>query len=84
MGTHPDPNNQASQQPFPGRDTGTDTGSSPSSPASIISEHRALMKNVQASRNSDEAVSLTSKSFNIKLDKLTTYVLATGDMLPTN
>src|ERR1700686_152875 len=84
MGTHPDRKNPASQQPFPGRDTGTDTGSSPSSPASIISEHRALMKNVQSSRNSDGAVSLTSKSFNIKLDKLTTYVLATGDMLPTN
>jgi len=84
MGAHPDRNNPASQQPFPGRDTGTDTGPSPSSPAPIISEHRALMKNVQSSRNSDGAVSLTSKSFNIKLDKLTTYVLATGDMLPAN
>jgi hypothetical protein len=39
------------------------------------------MKNVESTRNSDGAVSLTSKSFNIKIDKLTTYVLATGDLL---
>src|SRR6202162_553782 len=82
--SYPNRNNPASQQPFPGPDTGTAPGSSPSSPASIISKHRALMKNVESSRNSDGAVTLTSKSFNIKLDKLTTYVLATGDMLPTN
>jgi hypothetical protein len=42
------------------------------------------MKNVESTRNGDGAVSLTSKSFNIKLDKLTTYVLATGDLLPTS
>jgi len=84
MGTYPDRNNPASQQPFPGRNTGSDLGSPPSSPSSIISKHRALMKNVEATRNSEGAVTLTSKSFNVKLDKLTTYVLATGDLLPTN
>jgi hypothetical protein len=78
--TFPDPNAPASE-PFPGRGAGTDPGSLPPSPASIISKHRALMKNVESTRNSDGAVSLTSKSFNIKIDKLTTYVLATGDLL---
>ena len=81
--TFPDPNGPASQ-PFPGRDTGTDLGASPPSPASNISKHRVLMKNVESTRNSDGAVSLTAKSFNIKIDKLTTYVLAASDLLPPN
>jgi hypothetical protein len=81
--TFPDPNGSAAE-PFPGRGVGTDLGASPPSPASNISKHRALMKNVESTRNSDGAVSLTSKSFNIKIDKLTTYVLATGDLLRTN
>jgi hypothetical protein len=76
--TFPDPNTPASQ-PFPGR--GTDPGSLPPSPSSNISKHRALMKNVESTRNSGGAVTLTSKSFTIKIDKLTTYVLATGDLL---
>src|ERR1700730_9304290 len=81
--TFPDPNGSAAE-PFPGRGMGTDLGASPPSPASNISKHRALMKNVESTRNSDGAVFLTSKSFNIKIDKLTTYVLATGDLLRTN
>ena len=40
MGTYPDRNNPASQQPFPGRNPGPDLGSPPSS---IISKHRALI-----------------------------------------
>jgi hypothetical protein len=79
--TFPDPNAPDSQ-PFPGRGAGA--GSSPPSPASNISKHRALMKNVESTRTSDGAVTLTSKSSNIKIDKLTTYVLATGDLLRTN
>jgi len=62
--------------PFLGSDTGP-------APASDISKHRVLMKNVESTRNSDGAVTLTSKRFNIKLDKQTTYVLAAGDLLPT-
>ena len=59
--------------PFSGSDTG-------SSPAPDISKHRILMKNVESTRASDGAVTLTSKRSNIKLDKQTTYVLATGDL----
>jgi hypothetical protein len=86
MGTYPDPaqNNPASRQPFPSRDTGTDPSPLPPSPTSTISKHRALMKNVESTRNSEGAVTLTSKSSSIKIDKLTVYVLATGDLLPTN
>src|SRR5258708_9141325 len=81
--TFPDPNAPASQ-PFPGRGTGTDPGSSPPSPMSNISKHRGLMQNVESTRSSDGTITLTSRSFTIKIDKLTTYVLATGDLLRTN
>ena len=83
--TSPDPNGSASD-PFPSRGAGTDSdpGSSPPSPASNISKHRALTKNVETTRTSGGAVTLTSKSFNIKIDKLTTYVLAMGDLPRTN
>jgi hypothetical protein len=85
MGTYPDRKNPASQQqPFPGSDADRDSSAAPASPASSISTHRVLIKNVESTRNGDGAVSLTSKSFNIKIDKTTTYVLATGDLLPTN
>jgi hypothetical protein len=53
---------------------GTDTDNFPAP------EHRVLMKNVESSRNSEGAVTLTSKHSNIKLDKTTTYVLATGNL----
>jgi hypothetical protein len=82
-GTYPDPNNPASQ-PFPGRDIGRDTSNAPLSPASNISKHRVLMKNVESTRDSDGAVALTSKRSNIKLDKLPTYVLAISDLLTLN
>jgi len=80
-GTYPDSNNPASQ-PFPGRDIGRDTSTAPLSPASSISKHRVLMKNVESSRTSDGGVTLTSQRSNIKLDKSTTYVLATSDLQP--
>lgn len=82
-GAYPGPRNPAAS-PFPGSDSGrdkdTDTGVAPSS---NISEHRVLMKNVESIRNGEGAITLTSKHSNIKLDKATTYVLATADRLPT-
>jgi hypothetical protein len=82
MGPYPDPNNPISQQKFPGSDTDKDTGQTPATPASSISKHRILMKNLEATRNGDGAVVLTSTHSNIKLDKFTTYVLAADDLLP--
>lgn len=81
-GTYPDPNNPASQ-PFPSGDSSAkaDNGAA-LSPSSAISNHRVLMKNVDSVINADGSVTLTSTHSNIKLDKLTTYVLATGDLVP--
>jgi hypothetical protein len=41
------------------------------------------MKNVEALRRYDGGVIITSKIFNIKINKSTTYVLAASDLLPT-
>jgi hypothetical protein len=81
-GTYPDPNNPVSQQKFPGRDTDDNTSQGSASPSSNISKHRVLIKNVESTRSSDGALTLTSKRSNIKLDKMTTYVLSSGDLLP--
>jgi hypothetical protein len=70
-------------QPFPVPDGNADknTGLAPSSAQPTISKHRVLMANIESMRNkNDGAVTLTSKRFNIKLDKQTTYVLAVGDL----
>jgi hypothetical protein len=73
LGPSPD-QRKPNSPPFPGSDTGA-------APASDNSKHHhVLMKNIESTRNSDGAVTLTSKRFNIKLDKQTTYVLATADL----
>jgi hypothetical protein len=85
MGAYPNPNTSISQDRFPGRDADKNTGAAtPDSTASSISKHRALMKNVDSLRSDDGVVTLSSKRSTIKLDKLTTYVLATSDMMPKN
>jgi hypothetical protein len=56
----------------------------PDPPSSNVSKHRVLMKDVGSARNSDGTVTLTSKHSNLKIDKLTTYVLAASDLLPTS
>jgi hypothetical protein len=82
MGTYPDPNNPISQQKFPAGDSNKDAGSAPASPASSISQRRVLMKNVQSIRDSDGAVVLIDGHSDLKLDRVTTYVLASGDLIP--
>jgi hypothetical protein len=82
MGAYPNPNTSISQDRFPGRDADKNTGAAtPDSTASSISKHHALMKNVDSLRSDDGVVTLSSKRSTIKLDKLTTYVLATSDMM---
>jgi hypothetical protein len=78
-GTYPDPDSPAAQ-PFPGADTNSGTESAPDTPAYILSKRRVLMKDIDSERSSDGTVAITSRHFNIKLDKLTTYVLATGEL----
>jgi hypothetical protein len=84
MGTYPDPNNPVSQQKFPAADNNKDAGPAPASPASNISKHRVSMKNVQSVRNPDGALVLIDQHSDLKLDRVTTYVLASGDMVPSN
>jgi hypothetical protein len=80
-GAYPDPNSPA-YKPFPRGDSDTRSNTVPDTAASVTSNHRVVMKNVESARNSDGAIAITSSHSNIKLDKLTTYVLATVDLLP--
>jgi hypothetical protein len=56
----------------------------------ILAPHRglrtiaSLMKNVECLRAADGTIVNTSKHSNIKIDKLTTYVLGPSDLLPVN
>jgi len=79
-GIYPDPNNPASRS-VPGPDSSRDASAEFPSPASNISKHQVSMKGVETTRDSDGTVALTSTRSNIKLDKVTTYVLKTGDVL---
>jgi hypothetical protein len=80
QGQYPDPNSK-SYKPFPGSET--DKGTSvPDTPSATTSNHRVLMKDVGSASGNGGALALVSKRTNIKLDKLTTYVLASGDLLP--
>lgn len=83
-GGAPRPSPPAPSSPFPGQSGSTDPRDSPSSTSSNISENRVTMKDVEATAQPDGSVVLTSKRANIKLDKTTTYVLATTDEMPTS
>ncbi len=66
--------------PFPGHSsdsTGPDIG-----PTSSVSDTRVVMKDVTSTRNDDGSLVLVSTRFNLKLNKSTTYVLATGSLTP--
>jgi hypothetical protein len=79
-GQYPDPNSKV-YKPFPGSES--DKGSSvPDTPNATLSSHRVLMKNVETASGSDGTLTLISQKANLKLDKLTTYVLASGDLQP--
>jgi hypothetical protein len=82
MGTYPDPNNPIAQQRFPAGDSNKEAGPEAASPASNISKHRVLMKNVQSIRNPDGTVVLTDQHSDLKLDRVTTYVLASDAPMP--
>jgi hypothetical protein len=77
-GQYPDPNSKI-YRPFPG--SGSDQSSGvPDATTSVTSNHRVAMKNVESEQSSDGTITIVSKKSNIKLDRLTMYVLATGDI----
>jgi len=77
-GPYYDPKSPA-YQPSPSRDQDKNPGA-----VSNPSNHRVLMKNVECLRAADGTVVITSRRSNIKIDKLTTYVLAASDLLASN
>ncbi len=79
QGQYPDPNSKV-YRPFPGSDSGNGA-SVPDTPSSSTSNRRVLMKDVESTTNSDGVIGIVCQRTNIKLDKLTTYVLATGDLV---
>jgi hypothetical protein len=80
-GTYPDPNSPISK-PFPGHETDGSPDSGPTAPLAVTSDHRVMMKDVTSARNGDGSVVITCTRANIKLDKVTSYVLAAGELVP--
>jgi hypothetical protein len=84
MGQYPNPNS-ASYKPFPTEDSDKSPSSAvPSATMSAVSHHRVLMKDVESARAENGAITLIAKRTNLKLDKLTTYVLISADSQPAN
>jgi len=72
-----DPPNPAQQL-----STQQDNGVNVDAPASVTSKGRVLMKSVKSASGADGSVVLVSSHSNIKLNKVTTYVLAINELLP--
>ena len=62
--------------------TQQDNGVNADAPTSVISKGRVQMKNLNSASGADGSVVLVSSRSNIKLDKVTTYVLASNELLP--
>ncbi len=74
-GVYPDPNSAVTPP-----DTNRSAEAVPDSPAYTVSKQRVLMPDIESEHNNEGVLAITCKRFNIKLDRLTTYVLATGDL----
>jgi len=59
-----------------------DAGMNADAPATVISTKRVLLKNVQSANGADGSVVLVSSRSNIKLNKVTTYILAVKELVP--
>ena len=79
-----DPTVDTTDPPNPAQKVSTqqDNGLNVDAPASVISKRRVLMKNVKSASAADGSVVLVSSRSNIKLNKVTTYVLAINELLP--
>lgn len=75
-GQYPDPNSKV-YRPFPGGDSDK-SASVPDATTSVTSSHRVPIKDVESEPSSDGGITIISRKGNIKLDKTTTYVLATA------
>ena len=82
-GAYPDPNAPA-VKPLPGGDSSQSSEAVPNTSSAVTSRRRVPMKNVMSGRNDDGTLVIGSTRSDIKLDKLTTYVLAADELFPTN
>jgi hypothetical protein len=73
--------NSPASQPFPNPETRVSSDLGLAAPLAVPSEHRVMMKNVKSFRNHDGSFVITCTSSNIKLDKTTSYVLGTGNLV---
>jgi hypothetical protein len=92
MGQDAEVNNQSPDRPLMGggystaggaRTSGIGVSAPPDAlppPPGRASQNRVAMKDVESSVDAEGNVALTSTRANLKLDKSTTYVLATGDL----
>jgi len=80
QGQYPD-SHSADYEPFPGRESGRGTAV-PDTPSFSTSNRRVAMVDVESNRRGDGATVLVKHRSNLKLDRLTTYVLSDGDLLP--
>ena len=78
QGQYPDANSK-SYKPFPGDDSKKDSAA-PDTSTSLTSNKRVPMKEVESSHADDGAITILSRHSNLKLNKSTTYVLASGDL----
>ena len=78
-GQYPDPNSKV-YKPFPGSESDKNS-TVPDTPSSVTSNHRVQMKDVEIQTTAEGAMDLVSKKNNIKLNKLTTYVFSSGDLV---
>lgn len=62
-------------QPFPGTDSGKSAGAIPDTPSPTTSSRPSHMKDVAVAPVDDGGIALVSERTNLKLDRLTTYVL---------
>jgi len=79
-----DPTVDTTDPPNPAQKLSThqDDGVNAGAPASVISMKRALMNNVKSESGADGSVVLVSSRSNLKLNKVTTYLLAMSELLP--
>jgi len=73
-GAYPDPTSRV-VKPFPGSDSNNYSDAVPNMTAAVTLPRRIPMKDVMSGKHDDGTVVIASTHSNVKLDKLTTYVL---------
>jgi hypothetical protein len=73
------PSSDPTYRPFP-KSTDDKGSSAPETSASVTSDHRIRMKDVESENDKEGVITLVSSHSNIRLDKATMYVLSSSDL----